>query len=191
MFIHACMLSRSVESYSFDPMNCSPPGSSVHGISQARILEWVAISYSKGSLCLALLFWALLVLSGTYYFCLDWKSPDTFSFQLFSFIVSWILLSILNSHISYQNAALIVLFCCFFASASRHHIVLSVSFHHRFCLILTVSVDSSIVIPHNKKLLCFTVLFPSFLSSFLLLSLFLCCYSRLTKICLSVEGICL
>ena len=29
-----------------DPMDCSPPGSSVHGISQARILEWVAI-YSK------------------------------------------------------------------------------------------------------------------------------------------------
>ena len=32
-----------------DSMNCSPPGSSVHGISQARILEWVAISFSKGS----------------------------------------------------------------------------------------------------------------------------------------------
>ena len=31
------------------PMDCSPPGSSVHGISQARILEWVAISYSRGS----------------------------------------------------------------------------------------------------------------------------------------------
>ena len=30
-----------------DPMDCSPPGSSVHGISQARILEWVAISFSK------------------------------------------------------------------------------------------------------------------------------------------------
>ena len=29
-------------------MDCSPPGSSVHGISQARILEWVAISYSRG-----------------------------------------------------------------------------------------------------------------------------------------------
>ena len=28
-----------------DPMNCSPPGSSVHRIFQARILEWVAISY--------------------------------------------------------------------------------------------------------------------------------------------------
>ena len=30
-------------------MGCNPPGSSVHGISQARILEWVAISYSRGS----------------------------------------------------------------------------------------------------------------------------------------------
>ena len=30
-------------------VDCSPPGSSVHGISQARILEWVVISFSKGS----------------------------------------------------------------------------------------------------------------------------------------------
>ena len=28
-------------------MDCSPPGSSVHGIFQARILEWVAISFSR------------------------------------------------------------------------------------------------------------------------------------------------
>ena len=32
-----------------DPMDCSPPGSSVHGILQARILEWVAIPFSRGS----------------------------------------------------------------------------------------------------------------------------------------------
>ena len=32
-----------------DPMDCSPPGSSVHGICQARILEWVPIPFSKGS----------------------------------------------------------------------------------------------------------------------------------------------
>ena len=32
-----------------DPMDCSPPESSVHGILQARILEWVAISFSRGS----------------------------------------------------------------------------------------------------------------------------------------------
>ena len=30
-------------------MNCSPPGSSFHGISQAKILEWVAIFFSRGS----------------------------------------------------------------------------------------------------------------------------------------------
>ena len=29
-----------------DPMDCSPPGSSVHGISQARVLEWVVIAFS-------------------------------------------------------------------------------------------------------------------------------------------------
>ena len=32
-----------------NPVDCSPPGSSVHGILQARILEWVAISFSRGS----------------------------------------------------------------------------------------------------------------------------------------------
>ena len=32
-----------------DPMNCSPPSSSLHGILQARILEWVAIPFSRGS----------------------------------------------------------------------------------------------------------------------------------------------
>ena len=32
-----------------NPMDCSPPASSVHGIFQARILEWAAISSSRGS----------------------------------------------------------------------------------------------------------------------------------------------
>ena len=32
-----------------DPMRCSPPGSSVHGTLQARILEWVATPFSRGS----------------------------------------------------------------------------------------------------------------------------------------------
>ena len=30
-----------------DPMDCSPPGSSVHGIFQARVLEWGATAFSK------------------------------------------------------------------------------------------------------------------------------------------------
>ena len=33
-----------------DPMDCSPPGSSIHGIFQARVLEWGAIAFSGASL---------------------------------------------------------------------------------------------------------------------------------------------
>ena len=36
-------------SNSCDPMDCSLPGSSVHGILQTRILKWAAISFSRGS----------------------------------------------------------------------------------------------------------------------------------------------
>ena len=44
-------LSVCAQSYPvlYDPTHCSPPGSSVHGIPQARILEWVAIAFSRGS----------------------------------------------------------------------------------------------------------------------------------------------
>ena len=33
-----------------DPMDCNPPGSSVHGIFQARVLEWGAIAFSMANL---------------------------------------------------------------------------------------------------------------------------------------------
>ena len=42
--------SRSVVSDSSDPMDCSLPGSSVHGIFQAKVLEWGAISFSIASM---------------------------------------------------------------------------------------------------------------------------------------------
>ena len=47
-----CMYIRLVSNLCLtllDTMDYSPPGSSVHGISQARIQEWVAISFSRGS----------------------------------------------------------------------------------------------------------------------------------------------
>ena len=44
----SCSLAKSCPTL-WDPMDCSPPGSSVHGISQARILELVTISCSRGS----------------------------------------------------------------------------------------------------------------------------------------------
>ena len=43
-----CLVTQSCSTHC-DPMDCSPPGSSVHGILQARILEWVAIPFSTGS----------------------------------------------------------------------------------------------------------------------------------------------
>ena len=44
------MCAKSLQSSLFvTPMDCSPPDFSVHGISQARILEWVAISYFRRS----------------------------------------------------------------------------------------------------------------------------------------------
>ena len=46
--VHACSVAQSCTTL-YDPMDCSPPGFSVHGISQARRLEWVAISYSRWS----------------------------------------------------------------------------------------------------------------------------------------------
>ena len=46
-----CMCASSLQSWRTlcDPMDYSPPSSSVHGILQARILEWVALPSSKGS----------------------------------------------------------------------------------------------------------------------------------------------
>ena len=43
--------SCSVVSDSSDPMDCSPPGSSIHGIFQARVLEWGAIAFFALAYC--------------------------------------------------------------------------------------------------------------------------------------------
>ena len=47
--ISSCMLSHLSCVHLFDPVDCSPPGSSVYGMLQARILQWFAISFSRGS----------------------------------------------------------------------------------------------------------------------------------------------
>ena len=54
-FLHiACMHAKLLQSHPnlCDPMDSSPPGSSAHRILQARILEWVAISFSIPPFCL-------------------------------------------------------------------------------------------------------------------------------------------
>ena len=44
-----------------DPMDCSLPGSSIHGIFQARVLEWVAIAFSRSLLILVFLIITILL----------------------------------------------------------------------------------------------------------------------------------
>ena len=46
---YVCLLGHSSRIWLCDPMDCSPPGSSVHGILQARKLEWVAMPSSRES----------------------------------------------------------------------------------------------------------------------------------------------
>ena len=48
----------------YDPVDCSPPGSSVHGILQARILEWVAISFSNYWMANVLFLWNTILKGG-------------------------------------------------------------------------------------------------------------------------------
>ena len=47
---HACVHAKLLQSYPtpYDPVDGRPPGSSVHGILQARILEWIAMPSSRG-----------------------------------------------------------------------------------------------------------------------------------------------
>ena len=70
-----------------DPMDHSPPGSSVYGILQARILEWISMPSSRGSsdpgielMSLCLLHWQagslLSVFCTSYFFILFWRRAD-------------------------------------------------------------------------------------------------------------------
>ena len=48
LHVYACFVAQLCPTLC-DPMNCGPPGSSAHGILQARVLEWVAMPSSRGS----------------------------------------------------------------------------------------------------------------------------------------------
>ena len=48
LLLHSVLVTQSCL-FLYDPTDCSPPGTSVHGTFQPRIPEWVAISFSRGS----------------------------------------------------------------------------------------------------------------------------------------------
>ena len=69
-----------------DPMDWSPPGSSVHGILQARIQEWVAIPFSRGS------FWPrdqiqVSCIAGRFF--IVWATRETLEILGYLLIISW------------------------------------------------------------------------------------------------------
>ena len=69
-----------------DPTDCSLPGFSIHGIFQARILEWVAISFSRGSSrprspALAGRFFTVCVTREAHIYC-GWCSKNLATFQV-------------------------------------------------------------------------------------------------------------
>ena len=74
----ACMLSCFICVWLFVTLDCSLPGSSVHGIFQARILEWVAMSSSRGSsrprdwTCVS---WVSVIASGFFTHWTTWEAP--------------------------------------------------------------------------------------------------------------------
>ena len=60
-----------------DPLACSSPGSSVHGIPQARILEWVAFPFSRGFSCPrdgTHVFWVSCIGRQILYHCASWEA---------------------------------------------------------------------------------------------------------------------
>ena len=64
-----------------DRMDCSLPGSSVHGIFQARILEWVAISFAKGSSQRRNQTWVSCVSCIAHQFFTHWAIGELFTYE--------------------------------------------------------------------------------------------------------------
>ena len=64
IYVYACVLAKLLQSCLTlcHPMDCSPPGSSVHEILQARILEWAAMSSFREYVCMCVhIYWTSLV----------------------------------------------------------------------------------------------------------------------------------
>ena len=75
--MHACMHAQLCLTLC-NPKDCSLPGSSVHGIFWARILEWVAIPFSRGSSSLRDWTWVSCIAGGFFTICRRAQQPILF-----------------------------------------------------------------------------------------------------------------
>ena len=90
-----------------DPMDCSPPGSCVHGIFQARMLDWVAISFSRGSSQLKDWTWVSFIAGRLFTVWATTEAPmSTYQKVIFSFPSSKSVYSTLATLGSTQQVAL-------------------------------------------------------------------------------------
>ena len=97
-------------------VGCSPPGSSVHGISQARILKWVAVYFSRGSSRPRDQIWGLLYWQMDFLPLNHWGSPHFLYFIyflcIFTFYISynlWKLHSTLIKKMAVKQKVLVLL----------------------------------------------------------------------------------
>ena len=90
--------SRSVVSDSSDPMDCSLPGSSVHGVFQAKELEWGAIAFSGDQLYMDLFFFKFFSHLGCYRVLSSVPLLYSRSSVVIYFIYSSVYMSIPNFH---------------------------------------------------------------------------------------------
>ena len=128
-----------------DPMDCSPPGTSVHGILQARILEWIAIPFFRGCpqprdrtqvSCIASEFFTSWDIREALYFDALYKFQLFGGFSIFHFLLLYITtFSCLeslsdNSKICFNNGSVFTI-CIYFLLLTFNLLVLSLDM---FCL---------------------------------------------------------
>ena len=130
-------------------MDCSPPGSSVHGILQARILEWIAISFSRGSSWPKNLIWVSCI-SGrlfTIWATREAKFKITYFKTLTTLIPS-------PKFSSVQSLSRVQLFATLWTAARQ----VSLSITNSWSLLKFMSIES--VMPSNHLILCHPFLLP-------------------------------
>ena len=102
-FCHACacILITQLCPTLCDPVDCSPPGSSVHGIFWARIPEWVAISFSRGSFCPRNRTWVCCI-AGRFFYHLSYEGLSE-SCGHWAWLIALLQRNDTISHISLSN----------------------------------------------------------------------------------------
>ena len=105
-----------------DPVDCSLPGSFVHGIFQARVLEWVAIAFSERTMnCVILIFLSNLK-KGTHIFCEVFLGILTLGLCGWFPDVKWIFNQWLNYGFSMSNLSWHLFLCHYFRERRTEHL---------------------------------------------------------------------